>query len=83
MRGVNKHFQRFDSICLQGTMEDEESSESEAALDLISGQLINLYTGQVSDTPVCIVSRTAAVGNARICLNPRARTLLPRLVNHL
>ena len=33
-------------------MEDEEPSKSEAALDLIPGQLVDLYTGQVSATPV-------------------------------
>ena len=32
-------------------MEDEETSESEAALDLISSQFVNLYMGQVSGTP--------------------------------
>ena len=33
-------------------MEDEEPSESEATLDLIPGELVNLYTGQVSGVPV-------------------------------
>jgi len=33
-------------------MEDEEPSESEAALDFIPGQLVDLYTGQVSGTLV-------------------------------
>lgn len=83
MRGVDKHLKRFDSVRLQGTVEDEEASESEVTLDLITGQFVYLHVGQVSGTPVQGISRTAAVGRARICLNPRARTLLPRLVNHL
>lgn len=33
-------------------MEDEETSESEAALDLVSGQFIDLYTDQASGTPM-------------------------------
>ena len=32
-------------------MEDEEASESEAALDLISGQFVNLQMGQTLGTP--------------------------------
>jgi len=64
-------------------MEDKETGENEATLDLTSGQFINLYTSQVSGTAVREISHTAAVGKAGIRLNPRARTLLPRLVNHL
>jgi len=52
MRGVNKHLQRFDGIRFQGTMEDEETCESEATLDLTSGQFINLYIGQVPGNTV-------------------------------
>lgn len=51
MRGVNKHLEGIYSIWFQGTVENEESSKSEAALDIITSKFVKLYTGQVSGTP--------------------------------
>lgn len=65
-------------------MEDEEASEGEATLNLVACQFVDLHNeSDVRYSGVGPTPRTAAVGKARICLNPRARTLLPRLVNHL
>ena len=42
VRRVGHHFQGFHCVRLQGTMEDQEPGECQAALDLISLEVINL-----------------------------------------
>jgi hypothetical protein len=65
-------------------MEDEEAGKGEATFNLVARKFVDLLGGSdVRYSGAGPTSRTAAVGKARICLNPRARTLLPRLVNHL
>lgn len=85
MRRVCEHFDRFDSIRLQWAMENEESSELEATLDLVTSQLVDLRnnTGSENSNNYTYGSITLSVVKAGIDLEAKAKTRLPRLVYHL